>query len=104
MFDVLTRQHEAMLLAYIFSLVSDAALAEDIAQQTFLVAYRKIDTLETPSASPAWLRGIARLEAFAAMRKQGREVPVEPAALQELDEVYRAFEQQHPTEAWEERF
>jgi RNA polymerase sigma factor (sigma-70 family) len=103
-FEVLAKQHEAMLLAYILSLVSDHKLAEDIAQQSFLIAYRKIGTLKDPEAFPAWLRGIARLEAFSAMRRRDREFPVEPNVLQQLDEAYRRFEEECPTETWEERF
>ena len=93
-----------MLLAYILSLVSDHKLAEDIAQQSFLIAYRKIGSLKDPEAFPAWLRGIARLEALSALRRRDREFPVEPNVLQELDEAYRRFEEQRPTETWEERF
>jgi len=103
-FEVLAKQHEAMLLAYVSSFVADAKLAEDIAQQTFLIAYRKIDTLKDPAAFPSWLRGIARREAFAAMRRQGREFPLEPVVMEELDEAYRHFEEQHPAHTWEERF
>ena len=79
-------------------------MAEDIAQQTLLIAYRKIDSLEDPAAFPAWLRGIARLESLAAMRRRGREFPVAPEVLQQMDEVYRQFEEQFPAETWEERF
>lgn len=103
-FEVLAKQHEAMLLAYAHSLVQDLSLAEDIAQQTFLIAYRKIDSLREPALFPAWLRGIARLEALAALRRKGREVLMEPAVLEQLDEVYRTFEEQRPTETWTERF
>lgn len=103
-FEVLATQHEPMLLAYLFSIVSDRKLAEDIAQQTLLIAYRKIDSLQDPAAFPAWLRGIARLEALSAMRKQSREFAVAPETLQQMDEVYRQFEEQFPAETWEERF
>jgi RNA polymerase sigma factor (sigma-70 family) len=103
-FEVLAKQHEAMLLAYIHSLVSDHKLAEDIAQQSFLIAYRKISSLKDPEAFPAWLRGIARLEALATLRRRDREFPVEPFVLQQLDEAYRRFEEERPTETWEERF
>jgi RNA polymerase sigma-70 factor (ECF subfamily) len=103
-FEVLAKQHEPMLMAYLSSLVTDHKLAEDIAQQTLLIAYRKISSLRDPAAFPAWLRGIARLEALAAMRRQRREFPVEPEILQQMDEAYRRFEEQHPTETWEERF
>jgi len=101
---MLARQNEPMLLAYVYSIVADSTLAEDIAQQTFLIAYRKIDSLRHPAAFPAWLRGIARLEAYAALRRRGREFPVEPAALQQLDEAYRSFEEKAPAETWEDRF
>src|SRR5579871_2573695 len=103
-FEVLAKQHEQMLMAYLLSLVSDHKLAEDLAQQTLLIAYRKIDTLKDPQAFPAWLRGIARLEALAAMRRQRRELPMAPGALQEMDEAYRRFEEEQPASSWEERF
>jgi len=93
-----------MLLAYVLSIVTDRKLAEDIAQQTLLIAYRKINSLEDPAAFPAWLRGIARLEALSAIRKQGRELAMEPDAIQQMDEVYRQFEEQLPAESWEQRF
>lgn len=103
-FEVLARQHEPMLMAYLHSLVADHNLAEDLGQQTLLIAYRKINTLKDPAAFPAWLRGIARLEALVAMRRQGREFPVEPDVLQQMDEVYRQIGEQEVTETWEEKF
>jgi RNA polymerase sigma-70 factor (ECF subfamily) len=103
-FEVLAKQHEAMLLAYVRSLVQDYTLAEDIAQQSFLIAFRKIESLRDPAAFPAWLRNIARLETFAAMRREGRELAVEPLALEQLDEIYQQLQEQKPTESWEERF
>jgi RNA polymerase sigma factor (sigma-70 family) len=103
-FEVLAQQHEAMLLAYLVSLVGDYALAEDVAQQALIIAYRKIKLLKDPAAFPSWLRGIARLEALSALRRRGREFPVAPSTLQEIDEAYRQFEEEHPTETWEERF
>jgi RNA polymerase sigma-70 factor (ECF subfamily) len=103
-FEVLAKQHEPMLLAYLSALVPDRALAEDVAQQTFLIAYRKIDQLDDPAAFPAWLRGIARREALAAIRRQAREFTVEPALIQQLDQAYRQMETGQPAESWEERF
>jgi RNA polymerase sigma factor (sigma-70 family) len=102
-FEVLAKQHEAMLLAYVRSLVADRKLAEDVAQQTFLIAYRKIDSLKDPAAFPAWLRGIARREVLAAWRRRGREELVDPAVLEQMDEAYRAFEERRPAETWAER-
>lgn len=103
-FEVLAKQHEPMLMAYLHSLLADHKLAEDVAQQTLLIAYRKINTLKDPAAFPAWLRGIARLEAFTAMRRQRREFPVEPDVLQQMEEVYRQIEERNPADNWEEKF
>lgn len=103
-FDVLATQHEPMLLAYLVSILADHKLAEDVAQQSLLIAYNKINTLKNPEAFPAWLRGIARLEALSAMRRQAREFPVEPIILQQMEEAYKQFEERFPAETWEDRF
>ena len=103
-FEVLATQHQSMLLAYLVSLVGDYALAEDVAQQALVIAYRKIETLNDPALFPSWLRGIARLEGLAALRKRRREIAVPPGAIDELEEAYRRFEQEYSTHTWEERF
>jgi RNA polymerase sigma-70 factor (ECF subfamily) len=103
-FEVLAKQHEAMLLAYVSAIVPDRGLAEDVAQQSFVIAWRKLDQLQDPAAFPAWLRGIARLEAMNALRRAARETPVEPEALAQLEEAFHGFETARPAETWEERF
>jgi RNA polymerase sigma-70 factor (ECF subfamily) len=103
-FEILAKQHEPMLLAYIMSLISDRQLAEDIAQETLIVAYRSISTLKKPDSFGAWLRGIARLKVLTAIRKRGTEIPFEPAVLEGVEDVFQALEQNGATERWEERF
>jgi RNA polymerase sigma-70 factor (ECF subfamily) len=104
LYEILAREHEPMLMAYILSLVSDTALAEDIAQETFLIAYRKLSTLKKEDSFAAWLRGIARFEVLAALRRRESEIPCEPAVLDAMEEVFHSFEQTRPAEQWEERF
>jgi RNA polymerase sigma-70 factor (ECF subfamily) len=103
-YEILVRQHEPMLLAYVLSLVSDPHLAEDIAQETLLIAYQKISTLKNPNAFGAWLRGIARFEAFAAFRNRGREISFEPAVLEGMEDVFSAMEEQIVSDDWQQRF
>src|SRR4051794_34201946 len=103
-FEILAKQHEPMLMAYILALVPDRALAEDIAQQTLVIAYRKISLLERNEMFPAWLRGIARLEVLSTLRRRTAEVAVEPAIIEAMDDAFRAFELAAPTESWEDRF
>lgn len=103
-YEILARQHEPMLLAYVMSLVSDRQLAEDIAQETFLIAYRKISTLKNPESFGRWLRGIARLQVFVSLRKRGAEIPFEPEVLDGMEDVFNSLEQHRETEQWQERF
>src|ERR1041385_292395 len=104
LFEILAREHEPMLMAYILSMVADHALAEDIAQETFLIAFRKISSLRKTDSFPSWLRGIARFEVLSTWRKQNTEIPFEPAVLEAMEEAFRVFEQSGPAESWEERF
>lgn len=103
-FEILAKQHEPMLLAYILSLLPYPSLVEDIAQDSFIIAYRKIDTLKKPEAFGAWLRGIARLEVFAALRRRGKEVSFRPDVLEEMEGFFHALEDHQTTERWQERF
>lgn len=88
----MTKEHEPLLIAYLSSFFSDRQVVEEVAQRTLNTAYRKIDSLQSSVAFPVWLRGIARLEAFATLRRQGREPAIDVSALEQMDEAYRQFE------------
>ncbi|MHB0875685.1 MAG: sigma-70 family RNA polymerase sigma factor [Anaerolineae bacterium] len=47
-----------MAYGYAYSMLGDASLAQDAAQESFLVAYRELERLREPAAFPAWLRRI----------------------------------------------
>ena len=102
-YEVLVREHEAMLHAYIAGLVGDRELVEDIAQEAFVQAYRKLDTLKKKEAFAAWLRTIARNMAFAELRRRGREVPTDPEILQGMEDVFSVFDSRKPGEDWKDR-
>jgi RNA polymerase sigma-70 factor (ECF subfamily) len=60
--EALVRTHQAEVYTYIHYLGAPPDVAEDLAQETFLVAFRKAvppDVVER-SKQAAWLRGIAR--------------------------------------------
>lgn len=48
------------LLAYVYAATGDSALAEDLVQETFVVAYQKREELEAVPSFGAWLRGVAK--------------------------------------------
>lgn len=57
--QIIERYHRAVY-AVSFSSVRDRALADDITQDTFVTAWRRLDDLRDSSRLPAWLCGIAR--------------------------------------------
>lgn len=58
-FDACFRAYYAEVLAYAFRRLGDRSAAEDVAAQTFAVAWRRLSTL--PADPLPWLFGVARL-------------------------------------------
>jgi len=55
----LVRRRQAPIRQLLRRLCRDPALADDLSQQTFLQAWRHIDTLKSPAAFGGWLRRLA---------------------------------------------
>jgi RNA polymerase sigma-70 factor, ECF subfamily len=55
----LVRRRQAQIRGLFRHLCRDAALADDLAQQTFFQAWRRMGTLRVPAAFGGWLRKIA---------------------------------------------
>jgi len=72
-FAALVRQHQNAVCATAYAVLRDRARSEDIAQDAFLIAWRKLPAEPTPPPLPAWICGIARNLARNAARK-AREV------------------------------
>jgi len=53
---------------------SDRATAEDLAQETLIIAWQHAHELRDPAARPAWLAGIARRRCLMWARRRQREV------------------------------
>ena len=68
-FAEVVRRHQAGVCAAAYGVTGDRALSEDIAQETFVAAWRSLSTLRDPSRLKEWLRGIARNLAHKARRK-----------------------------------
>lgn len=72
-FDRLVRDYRGMVYGIAYTRVSDAQLAEDVAQEAFLTAYARIAQLKDASAFPAWLRRIALTQVDRINRHQPHE-------------------------------
>jgi RNA polymerase sigma factor (sigma-70 family) len=102
-YEVLVRQHEGMVFAYVLGLVRDPMLAEDIVQDALVIGFQKLATLQHKERFGAWLRVIARNLAFAELKRRNRETPADQAVLEGMEDVFAAFDQTRQGETWEER-
>lgn len=95
-FEELVRLYQADVWRFLRHQVGDGALAEDLAQETFLRAYRHLSGFAFRSKFSTWLFQIARHAAIDAHRKEARRARVvhdlappvnvsSPAAANEID-------------------
>ena len=61
-FDALCAEFRPDVFRFAFWLARDRSIAEDVVQETFMRAWRAIDTLAEPGAAKPWLLTIARRE------------------------------------------
>nr|WP_255456473.1 sigma-70 family RNA polymerase sigma factor [Paraglaciecola sp. L3A3] len=58
-YSVLVKRYEVSVRAFLIVRLSEPHEAEDLAQETFILAYNKITDFEEDRSFGAWLRGIA---------------------------------------------
>jgi len=82
-FAVIVRQYQSRVRAYLSRYVRDRDAVEDLAQDTFLLAYRSLSSYRGESSLGVWLIGIARNVALMHVRDQARRRARETEVLQE---------------------
>ncbi len=75
-FEVLMQRHERFLMKVVVRLTRDLNLAEDIVQDAFIKAYKRIAMFEGRSSFRTWLYQIALNTARNRFRKYSRETSV----------------------------
>ena len=68
--EILFTRHHAEIFAYLARMVREPEMAADLAQDTFVKAYRAYDTLEDPARARAWLYQIAHRVALDEFRRR----------------------------------
>lgn len=69
-FDVLVVRYAPGVRRFLTRFVGDADLADDLSQDTFWLAYRRLDTLLDDRRFAAWLYRIARNRAISHLRRE----------------------------------
>lgn len=72
-FTELVRRHETYVRNLVRHLSGNAARADEIAQDAFIIAWQKLKTLENPNGFGAWVRRIAYREFLHAVRRDKLE-------------------------------
>jgi RNA polymerase sigma-70 factor (ECF subfamily) len=86
-FGELVRRHQSDVRNFLRHLTGgDAALADDLAQETFIRAYRGLARFQGESKFTTWLLGIAQ-NLWRNDRRRQRSVPLEAAHLEQLEPV-----------------
>ena len=72
LFADLVKEHQVSLRVFVRSLGVESGWVDDLAQDTFVVAYREMGSHDPDRDFGKWLRGIARNLVRNELRKQGR--------------------------------
>lgn len=85
-FASLVERYYRAAYASAYAVLGNAGDAEEIAQETFVQVFQKLDRLRDPGALPGWIWRIARDTALKHIRKHKRIRPVGDAPDLKLDE------------------
>ena len=72
-FRLIFERYSRPVLSFIFDMVGERALAEDLAQETFVRAYRGFDSLREETRLSTWLFAIAKNVARESLRTRRRD-------------------------------
>ncbi len=79
-FEQIVRRYQRPVINFIARVTGDRAGAEDLAQETFIKAFRNLAAFDTTRRFSSWLLRIAHNTAVDAIRRaRVRTVPLEPA-------------------------
>jgi RNA polymerase sigma-70 factor, ECF subfamily len=90
------------LLGYIYSIVRDWNMADDIFQEVSILTLRKCDSIRDQQHFGGWVRSAARLEALNLLRRRSRSPrPMDDAVLDLLDGAWDAADHEMPSDQLE---
>lgn len=93
LFEILTREHIDSVRAFLLATLRDNVAAEDVLQETFLVAWRILDRYDRKLPFGPWVRGIAAKLVQNHRRKLGRSRVhyCDDQVLGLIDDGFKAF-------------
>ncbi len=92
LFEILVRENTRGLMTFLRASGCDATLADDVWQETMLVAWRRLDDFDRSKPFAPWLRGIAARVLLAHRRKYSGYQLHEQESLEYLSERMQAVQ------------
>ena len=92
-FRLIFERYSRPVISFIYDMVSDRALAEELTQETFVRAYRNLGTMRAETKLSTWLFGIARNVARESIRARMRDnsyVDLEDKSVLDLSGIEQA--------------
>jgi RNA polymerase sigma-70 factor, ECF subfamily len=89
-FRLIFERYSRPVLGFLYDLVSDRGLADELTQETFVRAYRNLHTMREETKLSTWLFGIARNVAREALRarvRNGHHVDLDDESVQYLSDT-----------------
>jgi len=98
-FGQLVARHQSLVCAIAYSILGDLSRSEDVAQESFLAAWKQLGQLQDLAKFKSWLCGITRNLAAQAIRKDRKTEPLEasgpiPSAERSPDDQAVSHEEQ----------
>jgi RNA polymerase sigma-70 factor (ECF subfamily) len=87
-FELLVNRHHSRVRNWLRQLSNDAALADDLAQEVFIIAWRRISSFRGTGTFSGWLMKIAYNAFLQAERQQKRERAINEQIFREYDPIY----------------
>lgn len=96
-FEILIREHEPGLLAFVRSCVHERQAAEDLAQETFVAAWDRLEDYDQTRPFAPWLRGIAKNKILEFQRVSAtRRRHVRVLSSEQIEAIDREYERLMP--------
>jgi RNA polymerase sigma factor (sigma-70 family) len=87
-FGQIVARYQSLVCSLAYSATGSLSQSEDLAQETFVAAWKQLAGLREPEKLRAWLCGIARNLIHNSLRRQGREPSHQAESLEEISESH----------------
>jgi RNA polymerase sigma factor (sigma-70 family) len=85
-FSRIVSRYQILICSLAYSRIGNLGLSEDVAQETFITAWKHLRLLREPEKLRAWLCGIVRNRIHKSLEREGREPAHDAAPLEAVDD------------------